>query len=53
MRRLNTNLCQLLIHVKYTRHWHLGLKEDLPGSVVVKLILATQKMKFSFKDLFN
>ena len=47
-RRLNSNLYQLLIDVKYTRHWHLGLKENLSDSVVVKpIIFATQKKKFS------
>ena len=28
-RRLDTNLCQVLIDVKYTRDWQLGLKKNL------------------------
>ena len=32
--RVDTNLCQVLINVKYTRDWQLGLKKDLQDSVV-------------------
>ena len=52
-RRLDTNLCQVLIDVKYTRDWQLGLKKNLQDSVVKPIIFTTQKMKFSVKDLFN
>ena len=49
-RRLDTNLCQVLIDIKYTRDWQLGLKKD---SILKPIIFTTQKMKFSVKDLFN
>ena len=52
-RRLDTNLYQVLIGVKYTRDWQLGLKKNLQDSVVKSIIFMTQKMKFSVKDLFN
>ena len=32
--RVDTNLCQVLVNVKYTRDWQLGLKKDLQDSVV-------------------
>ena len=32
--RVDTNLCQVLVNVKYTRDWQLGLKKDLQHSVV-------------------
>ena len=32
-RRLDTNLCQVLIDVKYTRDWQLGLKKNLKDLV--------------------
>ena len=48
-RRLDTNLCQVLIDVKYTRNWYLGLKKNFQDSVVKPV----KKKKFSFKDLFN
>ena len=44
---------RLLIDVKYTRDWQLGLKKNLQDSVVKPIIFTTQKMKFSVKDLFN
>ena len=52
-RRLDTNLCQVLIDVKYTRDWQLGLKKNLEDSVVKPIILATQNIKVFVKDLFN
>ena len=52
-RRLDTNLCQVLIDVKYTRGWQLGLKKNLQYWVVKPIIFTTQKMKFSVKDLLN
>ena len=36
--RLDTDLCQVLIDVKYTRDWQLGLKKNLQGSVVKPII---------------
>ena len=42
-RRLDTNLCQVLIDVKYTRDWQLGLKKNLQDSVVKPMIFTTQK----------
>ena len=51
--RLITNLCQVLIDVKYTRDWQLGLEKNLQDSVVKPIIFTNQKMKFSVKDLFN
>ena len=42
-RRLDTNLCQELIDVKYTRDWQLGLKKILQDSVVKPIISTTQK----------
>ena len=42
------------IDVNYTRDWQLDLKKNLQqGSVAKPIIFTTQKMKFSFKDLFN
>ena len=53
-RRLDTNLCQVLIDLNYTRDWQLGLKKNLQQDPAVKpTIISTQKMKFSVKDLFN
>ena len=52
-RRLDTNLCQVLRDVKYTRDWQLGLQKSLQDSVIKTIIFTTQKMRFSFKDLFN
>ena len=49
----DTNLCQVLVDINYTRDWQLGLNENLQYSVVKPLIFTTQKMKFSVKDLFN
>ena len=46
-------MCQVLIGVKYTRDWQLGLKKNLQDSVVKPIIFTTQKMKFSVKDLFK
>ena len=45
--RVDTNLCQVLIDVKYTRDWQLGLKKNLQDSVVKPIILTTQNLKFS------
>ena len=50
---MNTNLCQVLIDVNYTRDWQLRLKENFQDSVVKRIIFTTQKMKFSVKDLFK
>ena len=52
-KRLYTNLSTVLIDVKYTRDWQLGLKKNLQDSVVKPIIFVTQKMKFFIKDLFN
>ena len=53
-RRLDTNPCQVLIDVNYTKDWQLGLKKNLQQDSVVKPItFTTQKMKPSVKDLFN
>ena len=30
---MDTNLCQVLIDVKYKRDWQLGLKKNLKGLV--------------------
>ena len=43
----------MLIDAKYMRDWQLGLKKNLEDSAVKPRIFATQKMKFSVKDLFN
>ena len=52
-RRLDTNLCQVLFDVNYTRDWQLGSKKNLQQDSVVKpLILTTQKIKFPLKDLY-
>ena len=53
--RLDTNLCQVLIDVNFTRDWPLGLKKNLQQESVVKPInnIPTQKIKFPIKDLFN
>ena len=52
-KRLDANLCQVLIYVKYTRDWQLNLKKNLQDWVVKAIIFTTQKMKLSVKDLFN
>ena len=49
----DTNLCQVLGDINYTRDWQLGLNENLQYSVVKPLIFTTQKMKFSVKDFIN
>ena len=51
MKRQDTNLCQVLIDVKYMRECQLGLKKNLQDSVVKPTIFTTQK--FSVNDLFN
>ena len=52
-RRLDTNLCQVLIDVEHTRDWQLGFKKNLQDSVVKPIIFTTQKMKIFVKDLFS
>ena len=52
-RRLDTNLYQVLIDIKHTREWQLGLKKNLQDSTVKPIILKTQKMTISIMDLFN
>ena len=52
-KRLDTNLCQVLIDVKYTRDWQLGLKKNLQDWVVKPITFTTHKMKFSVKNLYN
>ena len=52
-RRLDTNLYQVLIDIKHTRDWQLGLKKNLQDSTVKPIILKAQKMTISVKDLFN
>ena len=52
-RRLDTNLCRVLIDVKYARDWQLGLKKNLQDLVVKPIIFNTQKIKASVNDLFN
>ena len=44
---------QVLIDVKYTRDWQLGLKKNLQDWVVKPITFTTQKMKFSVKNLYN
>ena len=43
----------MLIDVKYTIDQQLGLKQNLQDSVVKPIIISTQRLKFSVKDLFN
>ena len=52
-RRLDTNLCQVLIDGKYTRDWQLGLKINLKDSLVKSITFTAKKNMFSVKDLFN
>ena len=52
-RRLDTNLCQVFIDVKYMRDWQLDLNKNLQDLVTKPKIFTTQKMKFSVKNLFN
>ena len=53
-RKLNSNLCQVLIHVNYMRDWQSDFKKNLQqDSIVKRIILMTQKMEFSVKNLFN
>ena len=52
-RRPDTNLCQVLIDVKYTRDLQLVGDKNLKDSVVKPIIYTTQNMKFSYNDLFN
>ena len=42
----------MLIDVKYTRDWQLGLKKNLQDSAVKPIIFTTQKRKFSVKETF-
>ena len=51
--RLDTNMCQVLIDVKYTRDWQLGLKKTLQDWVVKPITFIIQKMKFFVKNLFK
>ena len=44
-------MCQVLIDVKYTRDWQLGLKKNLQDSGPI--IFRTHEIKFSVNDLFN
>ena len=46
-------MCQVLIDVKYTKDWQLGLKKNLQDGLVKPIIFTTQKVKFFVKDLFN
>ena len=52
-RRLDNNMCQVLIDVKYTKDWQLGLNKNLQDWLVKPIIFTTQKVKFFVKDLFN
>ena len=52
-RRLDINLCQVLIDGKYTRDWQLGLKINLKDSLVKSITFTAKKNMFSVKDLFN
>ena len=45
-RRLDTNMCQVLIDVKYTRDWQLGLKKTLQDWVVIPITFTIQKWSF-------
>ena len=51
--RLHTNLCQVLIDVRYTRDWQLDLKKNLQDWVVKPIIFTTENMKFPVNNLFN
>ena len=51
--RLDTNLCQVLIDINYTRDWQLGLKKNFQDSLVKPIMFTTRKIKFSVQDLFN
>ena len=42
-RRLDTNLCQMLIDVKYMRNRQLGLKKNLKDLAVKSIIFKTHK----------
>ena len=42
-KRLNTNLCQVLIDAKYMRDWQLVLKKNLQDTVVKPVIFTKQK----------
>ena len=48
-RRLDTNLCQMLIDVKYTKNWQLGLKKNLQDFVVKPIIFTTKKWSFPLR----
>ena len=48
-RRLDTNLCQVLIDVKYMRDWQLCLKKMLQDSLVNPVISTTQKISFPLR----
>ena len=48
-RILDTNLCQVLIDVKYARYWQLVLKKSLQDSVVKPIVFTAQNMKFLWK----
>ena len=43
----------MLIDVKYTRDWQLGLKKNSQDSAVKPIIFMTYKMKFSIKNKLN
>ena len=53
MQRLDTNLCQVLIDINYTRDWQLGLKKNFQDSLVKPIMFTTRKIKFFVQDLFN
>ena len=44
--RLDTNLCQMLIDVKYARDWQLGLKKNWQDSVVKPVKFKTKNEVF-------
>ena len=46
-----SNLCQVLIDVKYKRDWQLGLKKNLQDPVVNPIIFTNRKNEFM--DLFH
>ena len=49
MRRLDTNLSQVLTDVKYVRDLQLGLQKNFQDSVVKAITFTTQKMKFPLR----
>ena len=47
-RKPDTDLCQVLIDVKYTTDWQLGLKKNLQDSVAKPIIFTTKNEVFRY-----